>query len=56
VEIINECMEVVACVAFPDKRHIISKNISSRFTVGRKLEEFSQTVEERLQMKSANTE
>jgi hypothetical protein len=53
-EIIEECLEAVAEVAFPDKK-IISKIRLSRFTAGRRIE-LSNDIEKKksLKMKASN--
>lgn len=52
--IIKECLEEVANVVFPDKRHIISKFVLSGLTVWSRIADISIKVKENLKMKSAN--
>ncbi|CAD1470964.1 unnamed protein product [Heterotrigona itama] len=41
---IKECSTAVAEIAFPDKKDIISKIGSSRFTIGRRIEDLSENI------------
>jgi hypothetical protein len=53
-KIIKECLQAVGDVAFPDKKHVISKISLRRFIIGKRIEELTNNTDESLKMKPAN--
>lgn len=52
-EVVKECLQAVAGVAFPEKKEIISKISLSRFTVGRRVDDMSKNIEDTLKCRAA---